>query len=122
MRVLLVDDNVDLLSSLALVLESAGYEVEPASSVAQALDAHQKRAADLLITDIFMPDTDGLEAIAAFRAVSPGLRIIAMSGGGQVAKGNYLDTAEVVGADAVLRKPFDPARLLGLVATLRAGR
>lgn len=119
MRVLVLDDNPELLDSLALVLKSAGYEVETAAGAAQALAAHRQRPADVLLTDIFMPDTDGLEAVAAFRAASPGMRIIAMSGGGRMAQGNYLETARVVGANALLHKPFAPARLLAMLDSFR---
>jgi CheY-like chemotaxis protein len=117
-RVLVVDDNRDLLDSLALVLQGAGYEVETATSAARALAAHRERAADVVITDIFMPETDGLETVAAFRAGWPGLKIIAMSGGGRMAKGNYLNAAGFAGADAVLQKPFDLARLLSALEGL----
>jgi CheY-like chemotaxis protein len=120
-RVLVVDDNAELLESLALVLKSAGYEVETAPSAARALAAHQERAADVLITDIFMPETDGLEAVAAFRARWPRLRIVAMSGGGRMTTTtNYLETARLVGADAMLGKPFAPERLLTILERFRA--
>jgi CheY-like chemotaxis protein len=114
-RVLILDDNPELLDSLALVLTSAGHEVDTAPSAAHALASQRERPADVLITDIFMPDTDGLEVIAAFRSAWPRLKIIAMSGGGRMAKGNYLETAGIAGADAMLRKPFAPARLLAML-------
>lgn len=122
MRVLVVDDNAELLESLALVLKAAGYDVDIASSAACALDAQRERPADVLITDIFMPDTDGLETVRAFRAGWPALKIVAMSGGGRMAKGNYLETAKVVGANAVLQKPFDPAALLRMLGSIGASR
>ena len=115
MRVLIVDDNLELLESLALVLKSAGHEVDTAPSAERALATQRERPADVLITDIFMPDIDGLEAIAAFRSAWPRLKIIAMSGGGRTAKGNYLETARIAGADAMLRKPFAPDRLLTML-------
>ena len=119
MRVLILDDNLDLLDSLALVLESAGHEVDTAPSAEHALASQRKRPADVLITDIFMPDTDGLEAVATFRSGWPAIKIIAMSGGGRMAKGNYLDTAKVAGADAVLHKPVEPSKLLGMLERFR---
>lgn len=115
MKVLILDDNVELLESLALVLKSAGHEVETAPSAERALARQGERPADALIVDIFMPDTDGLEAIAAFRSAWPRLKIIAMSGGGRLAKGDYLETARVAGADAMLHKPFAPDRLLAML-------
>ena len=112
MRILVVDDNPDILESLALVLQSAGHEARTAIDSRVALRMHAERPADLLITDIFMPGADGFETIAAFRERSPGLKIIAMSGGGRVARRDYLGIAKEVGADAMMRKPFDPADLL----------
>jgi len=118
-RVLIVDDNLELLESLALVLRSAGHDVDTAPSAAAALAVQKARPADVLITDIFMPDTDGLEAVSAFRSGWPRLKIVAMSGGGKMTKGNYLETARVVGADAVLRKPFAPDKLLAMLDSFR---
>lgn len=112
MRILVVDDNPDILESLALVLQSAGHDARTAVDSRLALRLHLERPADLLITDIFMPGADGFETIAAFRERSPDLKIIAMSGGGQLARRDYLGVAMEVGADVMMRKPFDPADLL----------
>jgi CheY-like chemotaxis protein len=117
-RVLLIDDNADLVESLARVLKSAGHEIETASNSPRALGLHRERPADVLITDIFMPGIDGIETIAAFRSQWPRLKIIAMSGGGKLAKGDYLGVARAIGADAVLRKPFDPQQLLNTLEAL----
>ena len=104
-RLLVADDSADMRESLKIVLERAGYEV--------AL------APDGLITDIFMPERDGLETITAFRQEFPRTRIIAMSGGGVRVGGTiYLDTAGAAGADATLRKPFDPKALLGVLQSM----
>lgn len=112
MKILVVDDNADVLESLTLVLEGAGHETLSATDARQALLINHDRPADLLITDIFMPGADGLETIVAFRDKWPGLKILAMSGGGQRAKRDYLQVAAEVGADMVIRKPFDPGELL----------
>ena len=118
-RLLVVDDNEDMRLSMKLLLEHLGYQVEVAPNGAVALDIQQQRAADVVITDIFMPDTDGLETINAFRAKFPGVRIIAMSGGGpSLREANYLTTASVAGADAVLRKPFSKDSLLKAIEDL----
>ena len=117
-RVLIVDDNPEVVSSLTLVLQSAGYAVEGAENAAIAMAAHRRAPADALLTDLFMPDTDGLECMRAFRRQSPDMKIIAMSGGGTLARGNYLQSAEFAGADGVLQKPFDPAVLLQLLGKL----
>lgn len=112
-RLLVVDDNEDMRQSMKRLLERFGYEVEIASNGARAIELQHLVAAEVLITDIFMPDTDGLETINQFRTTFPGVKIIAMSGGGaSVREADYLSTATVAGADAVLRKPFSMESLL----------
>ena len=119
MRILLLDDNADVLESLAMVLETAGYETVTASDGGKALNLQAQRPADLLITDIFMPDLDGLETIREFRTRWPRLKIIAISGGGAVAKHDYLGVASEAGADLIMRKPVQPDELLRTLQDLR---
>lgn len=112
-RLLVVDDNEDMRQSMKRLLEHFGYQVEIAPNGARAFEMQSKVGADVLITDIFMPDTDGLETIRNFRAAFPHVKIIAMSGGGaSIREADYLSTASVAGADAVLRKPFSKESLL----------
>ncbi|HVL34618.1 MAG TPA: response regulator [Burkholderiales bacterium] len=121
MRVLVVDDNADVLLSINALLEGAGYESETASDARRAIEIHRRRPADVVITDIFMPDQDGLETIVKFRTEWPGVKIVAMSGGGDIAKQDYLQVAQHAGADAMLRKPFEPEELLRTVNRLTRG-
>lgn len=111
MRVLIVDDNPDLRESLGLLLLRLGYDSEGARDGQQAMEIQRRRPAQIVITDIFMPGKDGIETIEAFRREWPGMRIVAMSGGGTVATQDYLELAPDIGADAVLRKPFTLASL-----------
>ena len=83
------------------------------------MHAQRARPAQVLITDIFMPGQEGIETIAAFRREWPEIRIIAMSGGGEVSRRGYLGVAESVGADATLQKPFSFATLLDALGSLR---
>jgi len=117
-RVLVVDDNADLRSMLVHVLQHAGYVVETAADGTQALERQRNITADVLITDIFMPDGDGIETIEAFRKSYPGIRIIAMSGGGRRLRNDYLEISELLGVDATLRKPFRPEMLLHALRSL----
>jgi CheY-like chemotaxis protein len=118
-RLLVVDDSADTRESMKLLLERAGYRVELAENGAQALAAQRRRAADVLITDIFMPETDGLETIEAFKREFPQVKIVAMSGGGVRVGGTvYLETARIAGADAMLRKPFEMKALLEALRAL----
>lgn len=118
-RVLVVDDNADMRESLRQLLAHAGFDAEAARDGQQAMELHRQRPFEILITDIYMPLTDGLETIQAFRRVAPGIRIVAMSGGGDVAKGSHLGVATEIGADATLEKPFSFEALLGALARSR---
>jgi DNA-binding NtrC family response regulator len=117
-RVLVVDDDADMRLTLKLALELAGYDVDMASNGREALEAQRRRAADVLVTDIFMPDADGFEAIDAFRREFPATKIVVVSGGAQFTKRDYLPDAELMGVDATLQKPFDVDTLLALLRTL----
>ncbi len=113
MRLLVADDDSDMRKSMQLLLERAGYEVELAPDGATALEAQRARACDVLITDIFMGESDGLEAIEKFRSDFPEVKIIVMSGGSRRFSGaSYIATARLAGADAALTKPFEIGRLL----------
>jgi CheY-like chemotaxis protein len=119
MRLLVADDDSDMRQSMRLLLERAGYEVELAPDGAAALESQRARACDVLITDIFMGESDGLEAIDKFRSEFPEVKIIAMSGGSKRFPGDrYLQTASLAGADAVLLKPFKIDELLGMLHKL----
>ena len=115
MRILVVDDNTDLCETLQFLLQRAGHEAETARDGVEAMRMHRRNAYQVLLTDIYMPLSDGLETIQAFRRESPRMRIIAMSGGGDVAKGRYLGVATEVGADATLEKPFDFESLVAVL-------
>ena len=115
-RVLVVDDSADLRTSLKELLELLGYEVETARDGSAALALQHAKAVAVVITDIFMPGTEGMETIAKFKHRWPKVRVIAMSGGGEVAKKSYLQAALHIGADAILRKPFTMQTLQGALA------
>ena len=118
LRILIADDDRDLRAILQISLEDAGYEVQTVADGAQAIRADEKRPADLLITDLFMPETDGLETVEYFRARHPRMPIIAISGWKVGQKADHLRVAQVAGADAVLRKPFTVDELLSLLQDL----
>src|SRR3954470_228080 len=118
-RVLVVDDNDDMRESMELLLGREGFEVEAAPNGAAAVRIQRERPARLMITDLLMPEKDGIETIEHFRRDFPGVKIIAMSGGGVRVRGErYLSTAGIAGADATLRKPFEPSELLSTVRSL----
>ncbi|HEX7219071.1 MAG TPA: response regulator [Burkholderiales bacterium] len=113
--VLVADDDPTLRGALKLGLEGAGYQVRLARNGAEAFALQQKNPCDVLVTDIFMPDCDGFEAIDRIRKLSPRTKIIAMSGDAKRVKGEVLSAAALVGADATLKKPFQLDRLIQLL-------
>ncbi len=112
-RILVIDDNEDVRAVVLGILESAGHEVVLAPDGARGIELQCKSPAVLVITDILMPEKEGIETIRELKRDFPGLKIIAMSGGGRlVGASNHLYTAKEMGADVVLRKPFGPDALL----------
>ena len=118
-RVLIADDDAGLRSALKLALEANGYRVQLAANGGEALALQGQDPADVLITDIFMPESDGFEAIEAFRRNFPSTKIIAISGGAPMVKTNYLDAAGLIGVDASLQKPFEMDELLNLLRRMQ---
>lgn len=118
--VLIVDDNADMRSFVKIVLERAGFEAQVAADGERALDLQRAHPVDVLITDIFMPERDGIELIHQFKSAFPQVKIIAMSGGGRISKRDYLPFAADIGADLVLRKPFAADALLSMLRDLVA--
>lgn len=117
LRVLVIDDNQDVRELIQFILEGAGYSVELAPDGAAGLRSQRARPADVVITDIFMPNQDGLETIARLREEYPGVRVVAMSGGGgsEIKGGRTLSPALEAGAHVLLPKPFDLDQLLRAV-------
>jgi DNA-binding NtrC family response regulator len=96
-----------------------GFEVETAADGGRALQLQCAHHFDVLLTDIFMEGTEGMETIAVFKKKWPRIRVIAMSGGGDVATGSYLGAALQIGADATLVKPFSIDSLKAVLADQR---
>lgn len=104
---------------MKVLLEREGYEVELASDGARAIETRRSGAFDVMVTDLFMPERDGLETIMEVRRESPAMKIIAMSSGGVLCKADtYLSTAGIAGADASIRKPFQIETLLEVLSKL----
>ena len=115
-RILLADDQPDVVRLLAAALTEAGYEVITASDGAEAVRRWREiKGGDLAILDILMPSKDGPETIIELRTHSPGVPIIAMSGGGSNDRLDILGDAKMLGAILTIRKPFHSEELLALV-------
>jgi DNA-binding NtrC family response regulator len=105
--VLVADDEESIRSLLEHWLRTAKHDVVGASCATEAYAALTKRSFELVITDILMPDGDGLDLIAKLKAVQPSTRILAISGGGRWVEGDdCLKLARGLGAHAVVMKPF----------------
>jgi CheY-like chemotaxis protein len=112
-RILVIDDDEDVRAVIQEALQEAGYDVVLAKDGARGLEAQRRCPADLVVTDVFMPERDGIETIRDLKQEFPDLKIIAMSGGGRLVKNdNYLSTASSLGAESVLHKPFEARVLL----------
>jgi DNA-binding NtrC family response regulator len=111
-KILVIDDEPSVRSSVEQALKSAGHKVTLVAAGSEAIRSFHETPADLVITDIFMPDYDGIQLISYFRKLSPNLPIIAMSGN---PKGNMLQVARQLGVVATLEKPFGLEELLKVI-------
>ena len=115
-KILVVDDEALLAKSLSIILTKAGHTVVTAENGKMGLEVFAREKPDLVITDIIMPEMEGIEAIQILRAQAPDLPIIAVSGGGRTKNLEFLRVAEKLGANAALGKPFTKEQLLAAVA------
>ncbi len=116
-RILVIDDEEQLRVVFRESLERVGYQVMDASNGKLGLKLCQEEQFDLVITDILMPEKDGIETIGEIRRYFPETKIIAISGGGQRLNAkDVLHTAGILGAHCTLRKPFDFEELLSAVS------
>lgn len=116
MRILVVDDDTVTVSMLEALLQEEGHEVVTAFDGRDVLGCLQGNSLDLVITDIFMPEQDGLVTIARLREEFPQLRVVAISGGASaLGKVDALRAAQLMGADAVLAKPLQAEQVLRVV-------
>jgi CheY-like chemotaxis protein len=117
-RILLIDDDDLLRRFVAALLERRNYSVQSAENGDAGIKLAAKADFDLVITDIAMPGTEGLETIRHLRRDKPDIKILAISGGGAKEGGDYLHHAKQLGATATLSKPFDSIEFLDVVAGL----
>jgi CheY-like chemotaxis protein len=116
--ILVVDDEPGIRELLALMLEGAGHTVVAAEDGLQAPKLLEAHKIDVVITDLLMPERDGLEFITEVRKKHPDVKIIAMSGGGRIARDSYLRIAKNFGAHLLLEKPFNQSSVLAAVESV----
>ena len=118
LRALVIDDDDLVRETIVAILKSVNLDVIAASDGEEGLQLFESDPTDLVITDILMPNKEGIETITELRAQNSDVKILAISGGGQVAGQEYLKLAEKMGADRTLPKPFTPRQVLTIVTEL----
>jgi CheY-like chemotaxis protein len=126
--VLVIDDDPDVRDSISQVLTRVGFEVMTADNGLTGVEEFFRCPADVVIVDVIMPGSNGVEVIKQIRSAFPGARIIAITGGGNFGRlgrkpetiitDPYLESAPQSGADAVMSKPFHRSDLITLVRSL----
>ena len=106
-RILIIDDEELVRMTLSQTLEPDGHAVFTASDGEKGIAEFREIQADVVITDILMPNKEGIETIMELRRIDPDVKIIAISGGGRMQNSSFLDMAQQLGANAVLKKPFE---------------
>ncbi|HEX9592335.1 MAG TPA: response regulator [bacterium] len=117
-RILLIEDDQQVREVFSELLARAGHDVVPMVNGRDVAKLRDAVAADLVITDILMPERDGLEVICELRRCAPEVKIIAISGGRTIGPALYLESAESLGADRAFAKPVEGAELLAAVREL----
>lgn len=106
-RILIIDDDKQIRYILKEMLEQVGFEVDEASDGENGVNSFLKKPADLVITDVFMPRKDGLEAMSEIKRKYPETKFIVMTGSEVINGVDHLSVARIIGAAHTLRKPFD---------------
>jgi DNA-binding NtrC family response regulator len=116
--ILLVEDDNDLRIMLKKSLEKRKYQVIEANNGRDALNKFKSNVVDLVVTDLLMPEQDGIGLIMELKKIKPDMKIIAISGGGKAGPTNYLNIAKTLGANAVFPKPFSLNQFMDKVSSL----
>ena len=116
--VLIVEDDKELREMLKLSLLRRNFTVLEAENGKTAIAHFKPLITDLVVTDLIMPEEDGLKVVIKLRELKPSIKIIAISGGGKVGPGSYLNLAKALGADAIYSKPFSINDLIAKIEQL----
>ena len=117
-KVLVIDDDRDFRTMLCARLEKSGFDVSQAEDGVKGIRAFQNEPVNLVITDIIMPEKEGMETILELKKINPSVKIIAISGGGRSVPEDYLNIAEYFGAIKSFKKPFDMTEFINTVNML----
>jgi CheY-like chemotaxis protein len=113
--ILIVEDDMEMREMLKISLIRRKYTVIEAGNGKEAIARFKPSVTDMVITDLIMPEDDGLKVIMRLRELKPSIGIIAISGGGKAGPGNYLSLAKALGADAIFSKPFSVNDLIATI-------
>ncbi len=119
-RILAIDDDPNVRQMICRMLERSGYDVVTAANGREGVEKFRANPPDVVITDIIMPEQEGIETIRQLKSEFPDCRIIAISGGGRVGPADYLNMAKLLGAAKTIRKPFDSAQLISAIREVMA--
>ena len=111
-HILVADDQEKVRNILKSLFERDGHTVVLATNGKEALQSYQEQPAEIVVTDILMPDMEGIETIRELKRINPNVKIIAMSGGGTIEANEYLEMAVLFGAKQTISKPFDVLEML----------
>ncbi len=117
-RILVIDDDPVVRDMLVEMLQREGYDVESAEDGRAGMRRFREQPSALVITDVVMPEQEGLETLMQLRQSGRPVKVMAISGGGRVGPDAYLNSARTLGADAILAKPFGRQELLEKVSAL----
>jgi CheY-like chemotaxis protein len=116
--VLIVEDDKELREMLKMSLLRRNFTVLEAENGKAAITHFKPLLTDIVVTDLIMPEEDGLKVVIKLRELKPSIKIIAISGGGKVGPGSYLNLAKALGADAIYSKPFSISELVEKIEQL----
>lgn len=120
-KILVIDDDLQFNAMICMILDEAGYEVRSAHNGIEGLQLFNDKRPDLVITDLYMPEKEGLETIMELRKKDSSIRILVVSGGSpHLNLSEMFNMAEMFGADAALPKPFSISTFLEKVKELLA--
>ena len=106
-RILVIDDDPIMRDTIKDILQFEGYSVADAADGKEGMELMQNEQFHMIVTDVLMPEKDGIEVIIEAKNRYPDVKVIAISGGGYISAENYLKMARDLGASATVVKPFD---------------
>ena len=120
--VLIIDDDPHIRTLWDYALSEDGFSVRTAPSGLEGVEIARREHVDVVVTDIHMPDKDGIETLLEIKSMNPEAKVVVVSGGGSVGRMSFLGAADKLGADATLAKPFDIHQLSAVVGALSGVR